>query len=167
MTVVLVVSVVLGIFVAFRDHRRRRAAQQVALAAAQANYLNAKLTREVAEIAVTEYTEGILKPDLETLDGEIALAKSDQTQAEERLAAAKRQRDPDKDSASSLAEAKDEARKARLRLKHARERRAYLAKDAKERTLKDLNYEVQSAKANEAAKKAEYDRAKAVIMGWF
>ena len=44
---------------------------------ALAKYENAKLTREVAEIAVVEYTEGIYKADLQTIDNEIGLAKSD------------------------------------------------------------------------------------------
>ena len=55
------------------ERNRRIAALQVALA----NCVNAKLSREVAEIAFVEYTEGIYKQDLQTVDNEIALAKSD------------------------------------------------------------------------------------------
>src|SRR5262249_32861235 len=64
MAVVLIAALGLAIFVLDRDHRRRVAAQKVATASALANYLNARLTREAAEIAVTEYTEGVLKSDL-------------------------------------------------------------------------------------------------------
>ena len=95
MIVVLVASLVLAVFVAHRKRQRRLANQQIIVVSAQANYLNAKLTREVAEIAVTEYTEGILKSDLETVEGEIALARSDLMREEERLAVAKREREPD------------------------------------------------------------------------
>src|SRR2546421_5309526 len=47
------------------------------LAAAAATYENAKLTREVAEIAVIEYKEGIYRQDTDTIKGEIALAESE------------------------------------------------------------------------------------------
>ncbi len=41
---------------------------------AKAEYQNAKLTREIAEIAVIEYTEGIFVQDLATVEGELKLA---------------------------------------------------------------------------------------------
>jgi hypothetical protein len=167
MIVVLVAGVVLAIFVAFRERQRRRAQLQATISSALANYLNAQLTRQAAEITVVEYTEGILKADLETLDGEIALAKTDVTRTEERLAAAKRQRARDKTAESSLADSEKDARRANLRLQHAQEKRTALMTDTKERTLKDLNDEVEVAKANEAARKAEYNQAKASAMGWF
>ncbi len=163
MTVVLVASLVLAIFVAYRERQRRCALLQQAIALAEANYLNAVLTREVAEIAVTEYTEGILKQDLETADGEIALAKTDLIRAQEKLAAAKRQREQGKAPESSVAESEKEARRANRRLKDAQERKTDLAKDAKERTLKALNDEVNKAKADELARKAAYDQANAGV----
>jgi hypothetical protein len=166
MIVVLIAGLVLAIFVAFRERQRRRAQLQAMIASAQANYLNAQLTRQAAEIAVVEYTEGILKADLETLDGEIALAKTDLMRAQERLAAAKRRHEQDKASESSLAESEKDARRAKLRLQHAEEKKTNLVTETKERTLKDLNDEVKAAKANEAAGKAEYDQARASAMGW-
>ena len=48
-------------------------------------YENAKLTREVAEIAVIEYVEGIFKQDQATVEGEIKLAESDLSRSEDRL----------------------------------------------------------------------------------
>src|SRR5271165_6305869 len=47
--------------------------QQIATQSAEASYQNAKLTREVAEIAVREYEEGLYKQDLATSLGEISL----------------------------------------------------------------------------------------------
>ena len=52
---------------------------------AEAAYQQSKLTREVAEIAVTEYVEGVYKQEKETIQGEIALAKSELKRAEDRL----------------------------------------------------------------------------------
>jgi multidrug efflux pump subunit AcrA (membrane-fusion protein) len=51
--------------------------QRITTKSAEANYLNAKLTREVAEIAVREYVEGVYVQDLATVEGEIKLAESD------------------------------------------------------------------------------------------
>ncbi|MGO9465103.1 MAG: hypothetical protein ACLQIB_56765 [Isosphaeraceae bacterium] len=167
MIVVLVASLVLALFVAYRERRRKLVAHQVRIAWAQANYLNAQLTRKVAEIAITEYTEGILKFDLETAESEIVLAKTDLMRAQERLAAAQRQREPREASPLSLAEAEKEARRSELRLQHAQERKTNLVKEAQERTLKELFNEAESAKANEARLKAVYEQVKAGMMGSF
>ena len=55
--------------------------QKITTKSAEANHENAKLTREVAEIAVVEYEEGIFKQDLATVEGEIKLAESDLSRA--------------------------------------------------------------------------------------
>ena len=57
------------------DHDRER----------QGNFGNATLTREVAEIAVVEYEEGIFKQEFATVEGEIKLAESDLSRAEDRV----------------------------------------------------------------------------------
>jgi len=59
--------------------------QQITTKCAEANHENAKLTREVAEIAVVEYVEGIFKQDFATVEGEIKLNESDLSRAEDRL----------------------------------------------------------------------------------
>src|SRR5205823_3149781 len=59
--------------------------QRIASLGAAAAYENAKLTREVAEIGVIEYVEGIYKQELETVKGEIALADSERKRAEDRI----------------------------------------------------------------------------------
>ena len=59
--------------------------QEITTKSAKANYANATLTREVAEIAVVEYKEGIFKQDLATVEGEIKLAESDLSRAEDRV----------------------------------------------------------------------------------
>ena len=59
--------------------------QLIAEQRANAAYQNAKLSREVAEIAVTEYVEGIFKQDLYTLKSEIAGAEAAIQKADDRL----------------------------------------------------------------------------------
>jgi multidrug resistance efflux pump len=49
----------------------QQARQRTKTRAAEVAYGNARLTREVAEIAVTEYTEGIFKQDMQTVLGEL------------------------------------------------------------------------------------------------
>jgi hypothetical protein len=77
MTLVVIAGLVLTVIVV----RRERIARVIALKFANANFEKARLTREVAEIAVVEYTEGILKQDIKTVDDEIALARADVTNA--------------------------------------------------------------------------------------
>ena len=63
--------------------------QLVAVETGKAAYQNAKLTREVAEIAVVEYQEGIFLQDLEDVEGDIKVAEAELALAEEVLKAAK------------------------------------------------------------------------------
>jgi len=59
--------------------------QHIATEKAEGAYQEAKLDREVAELAVIEYTEGVYKQEQEILGGEIAVAKSSIQRAEARL----------------------------------------------------------------------------------
>ena len=63
--------------------------QKITIESAKAIYQNARLTREVAEIAVVEYEEGIYKQDLADLDGDIKLAEMEMSLADDELKAAK------------------------------------------------------------------------------
>ena len=66
--------------------------QQIAIEGAKAVYRNAKTDREVAEIAVTEFTEGTFKLDLAAVKGQVALALSAIEKAEHALDRARRAR---------------------------------------------------------------------------
>ena len=59
------------------EPRARLRAQQLATRKAKASYEIARLTRELAEIAVEEYEEVSYPRDLATVEGEIKLAESD------------------------------------------------------------------------------------------
>ena len=65
--------------------------QKITVKSAEANFENAKLTREVAEIAVVEYEEGIFKQDQATIEGEIKLAESELARARDSIEFAKDQ----------------------------------------------------------------------------
>ena len=59
--------------------------QKISTQQAEASFKQAYLTREVAEYAVKEYVEGVFKQDKATIDGQIALAKSDLERAIDRV----------------------------------------------------------------------------------
>jgi hypothetical protein len=119
------------------ERNRLLAALQVALA----NYKNSKLARELAEITVREYIESIYKSDIQTLDHEIALAKSDLERTLGR---------------SGTNEQANE--QARVRLERAQQNKARLETVTKDNTVKDLEGEVARAAAAEQSAKATYDQ---------
>ena len=59
--------------------------QRITTESAKANYQNAKLASEVAQLAVKEYTEGVLKQDLSAAKAEIASSRAAIQKAESRL----------------------------------------------------------------------------------
>lgn len=65
-------------------------AQSLATRRAWAIYEIARLTRELAEIAVEEYSNGPYASELASIEGEIELARSNLRQAEKNLARAQR-----------------------------------------------------------------------------
>ena len=136
MIVVLIASLVLTVIAVYRQRIR-----QTDLQSATAEYQNAKLSREVAEIAVLEYKEGIFKQDLDTVKGELALAESDLNHA--------------RDSSAS-----DE--KARVRVERAKEKLTLL-EYTKSKTIKELQSEVEKARSDELAKKATVEQLKATF----
>jgi hypothetical protein len=120
----LMIAVVLAglIFAGIAASRRARQ-RRIDLLTAQAAYEQAHLTREVAEIEVTEYVEGIYKRQLDAVKGE-KIAWSDAA------------------------------------LERARRRRAALEKEPRDQ-IKMLKDEVAKARADESAKSAELEQAKA------
>ena len=73
-----------------RDHL---ANQQVTTGNANAAYESAKLAREVAELALIEYVDGVFKRDLKSLKSEVAAARSAIMRTESRLERTRRARE--------------------------------------------------------------------------
>ena len=134
--------------------------QKITTKSAEANFENAKLTREVAEIAVIEYEEGIFKQDLETVEGEIKLAESDLTRAEDRLDWADRMFE--KGYVSKAPKIADELtlEKAKFALEQAQSKKKVLEKYTKDKTIKELQSEVEKANSDELAKQATWELEK-------
>ena len=153
MIVVVIASLLLTAIVAYRERRRRMVALQAALAA----YQSAKITREVAEIAVIEYIEGISKQELVAVKDEIELAQSDLKRAEERLERSRRIREKGELLDHELAADENDVQQAEVRLKQASQKLTNLG-NTKDRTAQALESDLTRAKAKEATSRTTYEQ---------
>ena len=145
--------------------------QKIATQAAEAAYQNAKLAREIAQIAVKEYQEGAYPLDKATILGEIKLAESALQKARAELERTRRVRQRLNDTRSRkegtagssdlLAELDVENRleaidqtlmREQLSLEKAQGRLNLLEKYTKERTIKELKDKVDERTQEELAK---------------
>ena len=144
--------------------------QVIAEQRASAAYQNAKLSREVAEIAVAEYVEGIFKQELYTLKSEIAGAEAAIQKADDRLERTQRARqrmsEVAKDTAKTPADiaaeldivdrlesAEQSVQKERKTLELARAKLDVLEKYTREKTTKALKVEAERKRTEELGKK--------------
>jgi HlyD family secretion protein len=134
--------------------------QRITTKSAEANYLNAKLTREVAQIAVREYVEGVYVQDLATVEGEIKLAESDLMRAEDRLEWARRMFDKGYVSMATKISEELNFKKAQFTLEQAQSKKNVLVKYTREKTIKELDSEVKKANSDELAKQATWELEK-------
>ena len=134
--------------------------QKIATLGAEAAYENAKLTREVAEIAVVEYVEGIYKQEFETVQGEIALADAERKRAEDRIVWSDRMFEK-----GYVSKAQNIADKVSLQQKvfafeQAQTKKTVLEKYTRDKTIKELQSEVEKAKSDELAKQQTWELEK-------
>ncbi len=134
--------------------------QEIATRGAEASYQNAKLTREVAEIAVTEYEEGIFKQDWETVEGEVKLAESDLKRAEDRVDWSKRMLEKRYVSKAQYIADELALQRAKFALEQAQTKRKVLKDFTKDKTVKELRSEVEKARSDELAKQATWELEK-------
>ena len=125
--------------------------------AAEAAYRNAKLTREVAEPTVLEYTEGIHKQDMATVLGELRLAAAELTRVIDRVDWASRMHAKGYTSKAQVDAEDISLQKALVALEQAATKREVLEKYTKEKTIKELKSEVEKARAEELVRKATWE----------
>ncbi|MBX6316050.1 MAG: HlyD family efflux transporter periplasmic adaptor subunit, partial [Isosphaeraceae bacterium] len=128
--------------------------QEIATKRAEADYMNAVKTREVAEYAVEEYKLGIYPQDLSTVEGEITLAMSDLARAKDRVKWSddmlkKKYVSQSQNLAEHLA-----VQKADISEKQAKLKKQVLETYTKKKQLTELMANVEKAKADELAKEA-------------
>ncbi len=134
--------------------------QKISTQQAEASFKQAFLTREVAEYAVKEYVEGVFKQNLSTIDGKIALAKSDLERAIDRVEWSNRVKTLGYlSTAQNIADQLSKDRST-FELEQAQTERTVLLKYTKDKTVKELDSEVQKAKADELSKQSTYELEK-------
>jgi HlyD family secretion protein len=131
--------------------------QQITTKQAEASYAQAKLTREVAEVAVKEYEEGTYKQQFETVMGDIALAEAELSRADDRLKWTTQM--VEKKYVSSAQQVSDELalKKAKFTLEQHNTSKKVLELYTREKTTKELKAEVEKARSDELAKKATFE----------
>ena len=137
--------------------KARWRAQQIVTRKAEANYQNARLTREIAEFAVLEYAEGIFNQDLATVEGEIKLAESNLQRSKDRLDWARRMFKKGYVAKSIVVSEELALKKARFSLEQAQSKKKVLVDYTKPKTIKELKSEVEKARSDELAKKATWE----------
>jgi multidrug efflux pump subunit AcrA (membrane-fusion protein) len=123
------------------DLRDALARQSLGVESVEAAYRTAKMSREVAEIGVKEFVDGISKEDVERADAAIAQATAERARAEDRVKTSKSAKDQLVLTEARIAEQKAIAKKA------------ILIKYTEAKNLKELEIEV--LKAKEVELKAE------------
>ena len=148
--------------------------QRIRVQSSEGNFENAKLTREVAEIAILEYEEGIFKQDLSTAEGEILLARNNWERArdsieatETRLAKIKKaSRGTAEDVAlefsfeDNVVQAVLREPRARVELEKAKSKLELLRQFARPKRVKELKSEFEKARSDELAKQAQWELEK-------
>ena len=148
--------------------------QMIKVKSAQANYENAKLTREIAEIGVIEYEEGLFKQDEATAKGELILAESDLNRSKNMLEIDKDRLAQIKKLSSGsgydlyteftyedrVASAERRESVARIAIEKAQAKLDILIKYTKPRRIKELRAAVENARADELAKQGEWEHEK-------
>ena len=135
------------------DTQARLRAQQLATRKAKAVYEIARLTREIAEIAVEEYEEVIWPRNLAAAQDETKLAESDRTRSADRLDWARRMLKKGYVPKTTVVSEELSLKKARFEFEQAESRKKVLVEYTKSKTIKKLKSEVEKAKSDESAKK--------------
>lgn len=131
---------------------------------ARAAYDVARLNREIAGIAVEEYTLGTYREELAAVEGEVKDAEADLARARERFDRAKRMFEKGGlEAARAILEATQEVEEFRLKiaeysLEQAQSKRKVLKRYTYERTIKELESEVKKAREVESDREAEWRR---------
>jgi multidrug resistance efflux pump len=131
--------------------------QQITSTTALTSYENSRLTREVAEIAVVEYAEGVFPNELLEVTGDIKIAEAELALAEGELKntldLAKRSLVGDLD----VSRGKLAVVRAKFALEKAQSRRKLLLDYTRGKTLKTLKSAVANAHSEEMGQKAIWE----------
>ena len=127
---------------------------------AEAGYHNARLAREIAEITVLEYQEGLYSQEIATADGEIALAEADLQRSQDRLDRVRRMLEKGFIPVYPKYVEELSVKKAQFALEQALSKKEVLVDYTRPKRIKELKGDVEKARSNELAKKAAWELEK-------
>jgi HlyD family secretion protein len=127
--------------------------------AALSDFQAAKLARQVAELTLTQYEHGRFVVELQDAEGEIKLALSKLTLAEDRLVWARRMYMTGYVTKAEWMSEDLALQNARFSLERVEAKRQVLLRQTKDKTIKELLGQVETARARELAKEAALGRA--------
>jgi HlyD family secretion protein len=124
---------------------------------AAASYEQAKLTREVSELAVVEYVEGLYKNELTEIELQIKTAEAELAIAEDDLEAARDAFNKTEKPGRKRFIAELQLKKARFALELAQSRKRVLVDYTSPKRIKELKSAVEKERADELAKKVVWE----------
>lgn len=137
--------------------------QEIATKRAEADFENAKKTREVAEIAVQEYKEGTYKQDYQNIQGEITLAKSEMERAKDRLGWSERMFENKYVSESQVIADRLAEIKAEISQAQAERKMDVLTRYTYKKQVTELEANVEKARSDELAKEQTFQLEQAKL----
>ncbi|APW61336.1 efflux RND transporter periplasmic adaptor subunit [Paludisphaera borealis] len=161
--------------------KRILTSERTAVEKAENAYGSAKLAREVAEIALKEYVDGIYPQDHASALGEVRLAQSAVKRAEERLKRTRSARErlntilagreavtpsdvaAELDVADRLDAAEQAVPREQMAVEVGQNKLVVLEKFTKDKTAKQLSSEIAKAGADESSKKTALESAKGIV----
>jgi multidrug resistance efflux pump len=141
--------------------RDRLAGAELAVQAALADVQGARLAREVALLALTEYEQGRFVHDKIAAEGEIKLAESNLARQEDVVEWTRRMFDKGYVSMAEKVSEEHALRMAVFDMERAHSKLKLLLVHTKGKTIKALTGQVETARARELAKQAALERAQA------
>jgi HlyD family secretion protein len=134
--------------------------QKIATLGAEAAFKNAELTRQVAEISVREYKEGIFKQEWETVQGEIALAEAERKRAEDRIVWSDRMYEKGYVSKAQNVADKVSLQQKNFAYEQAQTKKKVLEQFTYDKTIKEYESEVEKSRSDELAKRQTWELEK-------
>jgi len=138
----------------FRD---RLANEMIPARTAAASYEQAKMSREISEMAVVEYVEGLYLTELAEAEMRIKIAEAELAIAEDELEAAREAFNKTEKPGRKRSIAELQLKKARFALELAQTRRMVLINYTKPKRVKELKSAVEKERADELVKKAVWE----------
>lgn len=137
-----------------------KADQAIATLMAEADYLRAQLARVNAEISLAQYIHRTYPQELEALKSEFALAEAERKRAEDRLEWARRMFEKGPIPKSQQLFDKFRHDQKVFAVEQARTKLKVFAQYTKDKTIKELQSEVEKARSDESAKRSAYEEAR-------